>query len=99
MMRLPPITNPAPTPRWSAPAFHGALYTGSTDVAVIRTRLFCTGPFGFGGAIGTGTGITAWLGGLDRDMPGRSTGASCSTGGGAGVPSWAYTTDANSKVA
>ena len=38
-------------------------------MAVIRTRLFCTGPFGFGGAIGTGTGTTAWLGGVDRDIP------------------------------
>jgi len=24
-------------------------------VAVIRTKLFCTGPFGFGGTMGTGT--------------------------------------------
>jgi len=66
---------------------------------VIRTRLFWIGPFGFGGAIGTGTGTTPWLGGVDRDMPGRSAGTGGSTGGAAGVPSWALTTDANSKVA
>ena len=67
-------------------------------MAVIRTRLFWTGPFGFGGAIGTGTGTTAWLGGVDRDMPGCSAGTCGSTGGGAGVSSWARTKGANSKA-
>jgi hypothetical protein len=77
-------------------------------VAVIRTKLFWIGPFGFGGAIGTGTGTTACAGGLDLGGPGGGTGVLSwasrtgldldGPGGGTGVLSWASKTGPSNKV-
>jgi hypothetical protein len=61
----------------------------------MRTKLFWTGPFGFGGVIGTGT--TACAGGLAFD--GTAGNGPCGpTGGGAGVPCCAYDVDPSSNA-
>jgi len=69
-------------------------------VAVIRTRLFWTGPFGFGGAIRTGTGTTSCAGGLDLLGPGAcgACGPCGSIGGPAGVLSCEGKTGENNKA-
>src|ERR1700720_2378391 len=97
MIRSPSTTKPAPTPRAIIPAFHGALSSGDTSVAVIRTRLFWIGPFGRGGTIGTGTATTDCVVALGCATAPGKLGLACG-GEGAGAVCCASDVDAINKL-